>query len=334
MSGRGLVLGSGGVLGLHWMVAALTTWAEHTGVDPTRFDQLVGTSAGSVIAAGLASGQQPAAMLRHLRGEPAEDDPILEYDHDRLPSRIEPAGPAGSSSRGIGSPGLAGWFRRGIGSPELAGRVLRQPRRFPPVVAASAFIPSGRRSLEELRLAVDRLSGGAPWPRRPRTWIMAMDFDLGRRVAFGAPGAPRTTLADAVIASCAVPWLFAPVPIAGRRYVDGGICSTASADLLAGEGLDEVTVLAPLALEGRHPAGWHPLVRANRWLRARTTDRLYREIAKLRAAGTSVRVLTPDAAVLTEMGWNVMDPRRRHRVLDAALRTTAAAWDGRRGVVA
>lgn len=321
MSGRGLVLGSGGVLGYHWMVAALTTWAEHTGADPTRFDLLMGTSAGSIIAAGLASGQQPAAMLRHLRGEPAEDDPILDWDHDRLLSRTEPAVPSGRTLRGIGSPALA-------------GRVLRRPHRYPPVAAASAFIPSGRRSLEELRQLIEQLSGGTPWPQEPRTWIMAMDFDRGRRVAFGAPGAPPAALPDAVIASCAVPWLFAPVPIAGRRYVDGGICSTASVDLLAGEGLDEVTVLAPLAIEGRHPAGWHPLVRVNRWMRARTTDRLFREVAKLRAAGTRVRVLTPDAAVLAEMGWNVMDPRRRHRVLDAALRSTAGAWAGRRGAVA
>jgi NTE family protein len=320
MSGRGLVLGSGGVLGYSWMVAALTTWAEHTGADPTGFDLVVGTSAGSVIAAGLACGHQPSAMLRHLRGEPAEDDPILDWDHDRLPRGTESAPSA--------------WALRGIGSPALAGRVLRRPRQYPPVAAASAFIPSGRRSLGELREAVDKLSGGTAWPPRPRTWIMAMDFDLGRRVAFGAPGAPPATLPDAVIASCAVPWLFTPVPIAGRRYVDGGICSTASADLLAGEGLDEVIVLAPLALEGRHPAGWHPLVRVNRWMRARTTDRLSREVAKLRAAGTSVRVLTPDAAVLAEMGWNVMDPRRRHRVLDLALRSTAAAWAGRRGAVA
>jgi NTE family protein len=69
-------------------------------------------------------------------------------------------------------------------------------------------------------------------------------------------------------------------------------------------------------------------------MRARTTDRLCREVAKLRAAGTRVRVLTPDAAVLAEMGWNVMDPRRRHRVLDTALRSTAAAWAGCRGAVA
>ena len=44
----GLVLGAGGVLGYNWLVAALTTWSEHAGLDPRQFDVVVGTSAGSV----------------------------------------------------------------------------------------------------------------------------------------------------------------------------------------------------------------------------------------------------------------------------------------------
>jgi NTE family protein len=318
VAGTGLVLGSGGVLGYSWLVAALSTWAEHTGADPTQVDVLVGTSAGSVVAAGLAAGQPPAAMLRHLRGQPADHDPPVDWDHDGLLGPPEPARRA----------------LRGIGSPTLAGRVLRRPHKYPPAAALSAFLPSGRRNTAHLRRVVDGLHGDQPWPARPRTWIMAMDFDLGRRVAFGSPSAPPASLAEAVAASCAVPWLFEPVPIGGRRYVDGGICSTASVDLLIGEGLAEVTVLAPLAFNYRQPAGWHPLVRAERWARRRNTDRLRREVAKLRAAGTTVRVLAPDAAVLAEMGWNVMDPRRRHRVLDTALRSTAAAWAGRREALA
>lgn len=317
MSGHGLVLGSGGVLGYSWLVAAVNTWSQHTGLDPRQLDLLVGTSAGSVVAAGLAAGQSPDAMLRHLRGEPGEDDPGVEWDHDRSPG------------------GATGRRRlRGMASPALAARVLRGPGRYPPVAAISAFLPAGRRDLAELRAVIAGLADGDRWPVRPRTWIMAMDFDLGRRVAFGAAGAPPASLPDAVIASCAVPWLYAPVGIGGRRYVDGGICSTASVDLLTGEGLDEVTVLAPLALDRPHPAGLHPLVRFERWMRRRTTERLRREVDKLRSTGTTVRVLTPDAAVLAEMGWNVMDPRRRHRVLEAALQSTAAAWTGRRGAVA
>ncbi len=67
-------------------------------------------------------------------------------------------------------------------------------------------------------------------------------------------------------------------------------------------------------------------MRAERWLRARTTIRLHREIGKLEAAGTRVRVLAPAAADLAAMGWNAMDSRRRQRVLTAARRSTVDGW--------
>src|SRR4029078_9443187 len=54
-------------------------------------------------------------------------------------------------------------------------------------------------------------------------------------------------LADAVAASCAIPGFYHPVTIAGRRYVDGGICSVSNLDLLCGEGLDLVICLNPMS---------------------------------------------------------------------------------------
>ena len=81
-----------------------------------------------------------------------------------------------------------------------------------------------------------------------------MDYDTGRRVAFGREGAPVAALDEAVTASCAIPGWYAPVLVDGRRYVDGGTLSTTSADLLAREGLDEVYVLAPMAVVRRRPA--------------------------------------------------------------------------------
>lgn len=307
---RGLVLGAGGVLGYSWLVAALATWAEHTGLDPRQYDVVVGTSAGSVAAVGVGCGLHPGALLRHLRGEHEPGDPSVSWDHER--------------SAGGALPPLP-W--PGPGSPVLAARVLRRPRSYPLVAGLSAFAPRGRGSLQPLQGAVRGLTGGSPWPQRPRTWIVAMDYDRGRRVVFGggAPGVPAVELAQAVAASCAIPGWYAPVPIGGRRYVDGGVCSTTSADLLAGERLDEVTVLMPLGMQVAD-ASWHPLVRTERWVRRFTTRRTVRELARLRAAGTRVTLLTPDVEVLAAMGWNVMDHRRRHRVLDAALRTTASAW--------
>jgi len=51
-------------------------------------------------------------------------------------------------------------------------------------------------------------------------------------------------LVQAVAASCAVPGVYPPVTIGGRRYVDGGMRSAANVDLAAG--VERVVVLAVL----------------------------------------------------------------------------------------
>ena len=56
-----------------------------------------------------------------------------------------------------------------------------------------------------------------------------------------------------------------------------------------------------------------------RWLDA--------EVRAVRAAGVRVTVLTPGPADLAAMGGNMMNPRRRARVLDVALRTSATALE-------
>lgn len=307
----GVVLGAGGVLGYAWTVVALQSWTQLSGRDPRDAEVLVGTSAGSVMAAALGLGASPEALLRQLSGRSRAGDPELTWDHDRDSGGRLPPLPL-----------------PGPGSLRLLEHVVRHPRRFPPLAAASAVFPLGRGSLEPLRAVVRRLAGEVTWPSHPQVWLVAMDYDSGKRVVFGRPGTPAASLPDAVAASCAIPGWYAPVRIGGRRYVDGGVCSATSADLLAGRGLDEVLVLAPLAYgEPRKGRGsWHPLVRAERWLRARTTGRLRREIAKLEAGGTRVRMLAPAAADLAAMGWNVMDARRRQRVLTAARHSTAESW--------
>ena len=85
------------------------------------------------------------------------------------------------------------------------------------------------------------------WPARTRFWAVAADYATGRRVAFGRDDAPPATLAEAVAASCAIPGFYHPVTVAGRRYVDGGICSVSNLDLLCGEGLDLVICLNPMS---------------------------------------------------------------------------------------
>src|SRR5204862_2800289 len=83
------------------------------------------------------------------------------------------------------------------------------------------------------------------WTPHPNLWIVVCDYETGQRVAFGRDDAAEADLADAVAASCAIPGIYHPVTIDGRRYVDGGICSTSNLDLLRNEGLDLVVCLNP-----------------------------------------------------------------------------------------
>ncbi|HSV66082.1 MAG TPA: patatin-like phospholipase family protein [Mycobacteriales bacterium] len=308
MTRRGLVLGAGGVLGFSWMVGALAALEQIEGFDVREMEVCVGTSAGSVSAAMLGCGISVEQMLRHQRGErPAPDDPPIAFDYNADSGGALPPRPA---------------LR--FGSPKLAWQVARQPRRFPPLAAMSAALPRGRGTLEPVTRVVAGLAGAQPWPERPRAWVVAMDYDSGRRVAFGRNGAPAASLAQAVTASCSIPGWYAPTVINGRRYVDGGICSATSADLLAGFGLDEVYVLAPMAsftMDRPRSA----TARLERRFRQATTKRMQREAAKLRVGGTEVIMLGPGPEDLAAIGANLMNPRRRARVLETSLRTSTAA---------
>ena len=108
---------------------------------------------------------------------------------------------------------------------------------------------------------------------------------------FGAPGAPPAEVSQAVLASCAVPGVFAPVRIGGREYVDGGVWSPTNLDAApAGRG-SSVLCLVPTALEG----GIAPL-------RAFSLAAVAAETLAVRARGAEVRTLVPDDASAAVMG--------------------------------
>ena len=89
-----------------------------------------------------------------------------------------------------------------------------------------ARAPVSGRTLARLHDELER--SGARFDGRLR--VCCVDKRSGKRVVFGAPGAPRATVADAVTASCAIPWVFAPVRIGEREYVDGGVWSVTNLD--------------------------------------------------------------------------------------------------------
>lgn len=308
MTRRGLVLGGGGVLGAAWMTGALAAMQAELGWDPAEADVVVGTSAGSVLAALLASGISVDMLLSHQRGERHPDDPPFEYDHDRGAGGSLPPRP-----------------RIGIGSRAVVVNTVLHPRRLPLLANISGFAPHGRGSLASVGALVTAAAGDAAWPTSPTTLIVTMDYDGGRRVAFGREGAPTATLPEAVMASCSIPGWFAPVVINGRRYVDGGTCSPTSVDLVADRELDEVVVLAPMAsFDYDEPAS--VVGRVERRFRRAMTKRVVREAGKVRRQGAEVTIIGPGREDLEAIGINLMDPRHRLRVLETSLRTSAAAF--------
>jgi NTE family protein len=304
---RGVVLGAGGVLGAAWSIGALDAISRVEGFGPHEADVIVGTSAGAVLAALLGAGLTAQDLRDHQRGLPLPHEVGIDWDYDRATGGAVPTRP-----------------RLAVGSPALLRRTVGHPRRVPPLAVLAALTPQGTGTLAEVGRMVGSVAGESGWVPRDGVWVVAMDYDSGRRVAFGRDGSPQAMLDEAVMASCAIPGWYAPVRIGGRRYVDGGACSTTSVDLVAREGLDEVYVLAPMASfvtdRPRRVAA-----RLERRVRRQVTRRLLREAAKVSSAGASITVLTPGPEDLAAIGANMMDPSRRLAVLDTSLRTSEAA---------
>ncbi|HEU4421424.1 MAG TPA: patatin-like phospholipase family protein [Pilimelia sp.] len=309
----GLVLGAGGTLGVAWMAGALVALQERLARSLGDLDLIVGTSAGSILAAALRCGVSAAEIAAHQGGAAMVALPTLrELDRD--------AGP------------LPPLPRMRLGSPRLLASTARAPHRVHPWVAASALLLQGRARHRSLTALVDALllqeqgesePAGVAWPRRGETWIMAVDYETGRRTAFGRDGAPAASLPDAVVASCSIPGWYEPKNIDGRPYVDGGVRSSTSLDLLAKVPLDHVYVLAPMASYTMdNPL--NPYARLERMVRRVLTAALTREARKVRASGARVTVLTPGPEDLAAIGVNLMDPARRQRVLETSLRTAPA----------
>src|ERR671914_1061413 len=80
----GLVLGGGGLVGMGYHAGALKALDEW-GVDPDRFDVIVGTSAGSVIGSYLATGWSLSDFFEYAHGrhERAEHDEAGQRDEVR-----------------------------------------------------------------------------------------------------------------------------------------------------------------------------------------------------------------------------------------------------------
>jgi NTE family protein len=321
----GLVLGAGGVLGGAWLVGGLRALARETDWDPGSADQIVGTSAGSMIGALVAAGVPPWFMVAHSRGEVFEG--LVGPDGRPAADADRSAGASFRLHRGL--PAI------GPGSLRMAFTALSNPLRHTPLQMVAGWLPSGFVSTDALKETVTRAVRD-DWVEHPSYWAVACDYESGRRVPFGRLGSPRAHIGDAVAASCAIPGFYRPVRIGGRRYVDGGVCSVSNMDLVAGRGLDLVICLNPLTSrsegQGRSRAGVTGLATGAisgaldiipSITRRASRGRLEREERKVRRFGTEVVIIEPTAEDHAVMGHNWMGSERRQDVIDAAEETVS-----------
>ncbi len=285
-----LVLGAGGVLGEAWMTGVLGGIEDGARDDLRDVESLLGTSAGAIVAARLAAGRSPRRPDAPLpeRDEPAPEAPRTAADLIADGARAA-AGIGWAATAPVASAALA------AGAP--AGALVR--------AALLARAPAGAERLDDVRAEIEAL--GSRFDGRLR--VAAVERSGGRRVVFGAPGAPAASVTDAVVASCSIPGRHTPAVIEGREYVDGGAWSATNLDAAPAARDTLVLCLDPIA---GLPS---PASRGLAALRAAQFAATQLELQGLRARGARVRHIHPEGVVANVMGRDLMDARPADRVL-------------------
>lgn len=231
-----MAFAGGGPLGAIYEIGALCALEESLdGLDVLRCDHYVGVSAGGFLAASLANGIGPRALVEaFIEGRPGE----LRFDPDCL---MTPAWREwGRSARRL--PALlarAGWAW-------FQGRPLTQA-----LEQLGAAMPTGVFDNEAIHTQLARVfeqPGRTNDFRRLRSrlTLVATQLDTGDAAPFGQPGWDHVPISRAIQASAALPGLFPPVAIDGCHYVDGALKKTLHATVALDEGVDLLLCVNPL----------------------------------------------------------------------------------------
>lgn len=279
MPDTALVLGGGGPVGGAWLTGMLAGLTG-AGIDLGSADVVIGTSAGAIFGSRIRSGV-PAADLyeRQLSGA----------DAIRLP---------------VTARQTARFLWAALGS--------RDPQRSVERLARAALRARTGPESDVFDTVGALLGDVGDWPERELR-ITAVDARTGRLEAFDSHSG--VTLLEAVAASCAVPVVWPPVTVAGRRWMDGGSRSTANLQLARGYRRVLVVVPVPRAV-GPHPSA-------------------SQQAAELSDDGARVILLSPDHAARRAMGRNMADDTRRpaaaragHAQASALAPSVADVWQG------
>jgi NTE family protein len=260
---KALVLGGGGVTGVAWELGVLQGLAT-AGVDVAAADLVVGTSAGALVGAHVACGVDLDELVdAQFAAARSGDGAGADVDMDQLVTAFLAAidGAAGGQE-----------IRARLGAMALAAETVPEEER---IAVLSAVLPA------------------TDWPER-RLLVTGVDAGNGDFVAWDRDSGVPLRLA--VAASCAVPGVWPPVTIGGRRYMDGGVRTVTNVDLAAGH--DVILVLAPIPGPGLASPG------------------VEQEAEPLRER-SRVLVVAPDAAAAAALGPNPLDASRRAEALQA-----------------
>ncbi|HXQ17842.1 MAG TPA: patatin-like phospholipase family protein [Caulobacteraceae bacterium] len=269
---RALVLGGGGPVGIAWEAGVLAGLAEG-GIVAADADFIVGTSAGSVIGALVAIGREPGSIAEPI---------IAETDRPReVPSQVAENRPGG--------PNMMILFQK-MQEAASGERDPDQVRREIGAFALEAQTVEEEQFIGGLSRQLAQVADDA-WPGRFA--CTAVDCETGAFVVWDAEA--NVPISRAVASSCAVPGVFPPITLKGRKYMDGGMRSATNADLAKAHARTLVVAL-------RFGAGEI----AERMMRP-----LEREMAAIRDAGGEVELIVPDEASVQAFGANLMNPRHR-----------------------
>ena len=223
-SERSLVLGGGGPIGEAWESGVIAGLAQK-GFDLSRSRRIIGTSAGAIVGARLASGMTPdelaEAALTHFEGPPPPTRSGLPApDLSFLVGKLEELNAAKLTEQ------------------EAGVEIGHWAMRVHPIATEAEFVASYWRRFP-----------GKQWPS-PHYECVSIDADDGSLTVWNQSS--QVPLALAVASSCALPGLFQPVTIDGHRYMDGGARSATNADLA--RGCKTAIVMAPTS-GINHPLG-------------------------------------------------------------------------------
>ena len=222
---RALVLAGGGLAGIAWETGVLQGICDErsdAGEALLASDVLLGTSAGSTVAAQLSSGLS------------------LEELFDRQTSD---AGGAHELHPGVSVESITELFMSAMLAPDTTA--VQKLQRIGAIAAQTETVAeSVRREVIAHRLPSHH------WPSRVLR-VTGIDVDTGELVVFD--NGSGVDLVDAVAASCAVPGVWPTVTIGDRRFMDGGVGSTVN--MVAARDCAAAVALVPSGIDSPSPWG-------------------------------------------------------------------------------